>query len=664
MNDSTSTHGGAPRSLPIRLAPAFVFLALLGLTLLVWGQLVEHQRDLLARHTEDVCLQAARRLQIRLESRLSVASIFAHRWSLHESRDFTRRRFEEFASVLLEELPAYHTIRMLRPNPADEWVVPGEAGSHWSYVVPKREKLLAATREGGKLTLLPHQCNETQSCLFAVLPLKRGNEFLGHLVVEFRSQKLIGDVFHDRVRSEFNIEVRDGDTLLFRFAEDARQVSTDHIVGYEQSFAVRDRTWRVTMVPREAQLASTGWFANPSLPLLGIVLSISVSLLIRLLSRRMELYRIARDRALDEMAKREAAQEELKTSEARYRSVFHSATDGLVVIDENDRIVEANPAAAAMHGYSPAAFLGLPYPDLVEPNHKHCYQELKRQLDRSGFARLDSVHVTSDGKSFDVEVRGTSFHFGAEPRVLGILTDVSDRKRASERQAMLSRKVLMAQEEERARVSRDLHDELGQILTALRLELDMLRRKPAESGEKAGAAFGDAVGMVEKAAEELRHICRGLRPPLLDDLGVEPAIKLLAEEFEQHSDIRVDMKVELNEDDGPIPREIALGVYRILQESLNNVGRHARAENVVVSVTRSDTELQLTIGDDGLGFDVDNAKKIAGGFGIAGMRERASLVNGTIDIRSEPFKGTRVEFRVPLETPAGGNRHDEHTGSR
>jgi PAS domain S-box-containing protein len=636
------------RPLLIRLAPLLVFLALAGLTLLIWGEEVRYNRALLERHTEDVCLQAAQRLKIRLDSRLRVASVFAERWSTHETRDFSRTRFEEFAEVLLDQFPAFHTIRVLQTEGGVEWIVPRGAGSRWSELTETRNRLLRESRNKNEVILAPHRYRATEADLFAVLPLVRGEEFLGHLVVEFRSQELIGEVFPDQVRSEFDIQVEDGDTVLFRFSEIPAATLDKALISASNTFPIRNRTWRVAIAPRQAQIASTGWIAKPALPLLGIALSVCIALLIQLLSRRMEMYRATRDRALEEMAKREKAQEQQRLSEERYRSVFNSATDGLLVIDDRDRIVEANPAASAMHGYSPDDFLGLRYTDLIEPEHRQKFVEFRRQLASSGSVRLESAHITAEGKPFAVEVHGTNFHFGGKPRVLAILTDVSERQRAAERQAMLSRKVLMAQEEERGRVSRDLHDELGQILTALHLELDMLRKRIPETDKNIVSGFGNATAMVEKAAEELRHVCRGLRPPLLDDLGVEPAIGLLVEDFRQRTGVQVDLQVELDEEQLSVPPEVSLAVYRVLQESLNNVNRHANAKEVSISLERNGKALRLSVYDDGRGFDADDAAAITG-FGIAGMRERALLVNGTIDIRSEPFQGTQVVFSVPLD---------------
>ncbi len=215
----------------------------------------------------------------------------------------------------------------------------------------------------------------------------------------------------------------------------------------------------------------------------------------------------------------------------------------------------------------------------------------------------------------------------------------------------------MAQEEERARVSRDLHDELGQLFRAGVLFTDMLRRM--ECIQPCLGSIDKAVEMLEEAAKELRRICKGLRPPLLDDLGLEPSVRLLVDEFQQRSHVGVDLEVQWNKGDHAVPMEVALSAYRILQEVLNNISRHAQAREVNIVLAGVDDELTLSVYDDGRGFD---RKELApgGGFGLAGMQERSSLVGGTLDIRSEPFQGTRVLFRVPLEETTRKVTDDAH----
>jgi len=165
-------------------------------------------------------------------------------------------------------------------------------------------------------------------------------------------------------------------------------------------------------------------------------------------------------------------------------------------------------------------------------------------------------------------------------------------------------------------------------------------------------------------------MCRGLRPPLLDDMGLEPAVRQLVEEFEEHSALRVDLTVKVEDEVPKLPPEIALCAFRVLQEALTNVHRHAQANKVLVGLSIDRHELVIAVRDDGRGFDPTDPLRLQH-LGIAGMRERAKLVHGTIDLRSEPGKGTRVTLSVPVQTPAHKvskvssareETHDSHIG--
>ncbi len=645
--------------LPIRFAPIAIFAVLALLTFWVWRQQLNHQEILLSRHTEDVCQQVARRLEILVESRLQMATILAQRLSTGESLDFTQARFDAFASVLIRDVPGYHSMRLIQPQNENDWVITRRPQSSWPALGKRRKRLTDEALLVDKLVLsAPLTGRDGDTSFFAAQPLKRDQKLLGFLVVEFRSKELIGAGFQDRIRQEFTLRVFDSGATLFQFQKilvDAR-LSAIHA---SRNIPVRNRTWAVVVAPRKERIAGLGWSVTSlSVLLLGLVLSISLSGLVHLLTRRMDLYRAARDRALVENAAREKAQQALRASESRYRSVFRSATDGLLVLDAADKIVEANPAASAMHGYRPDDFIGRSLRGFIAVNNQPLYDEFKRQLKEFGSARFNSVSLRSDGSALDVEVRGSTFTFGDEPRVLAIITDVSEINRALQRHTMLARKVLVAQEEERARLSRDLHDELGQILTALHLELNWINKKEPGRQEQ---GHQSAVEMVEKAADELRRICKGLRPPLLDDLGLEPAVQLLVEEFEARSKIKVNLKIQLEEHEDSIPRELSLATYRVLQESLNNITRHADATGTTITLESSDQDLQLSIYDNGRGFDASD-EGTATGSGITGMKERAYLVNGNIDIRSEVFQGTRLNFRAPLKTSVRRD-HDQDSSS-
>ncbi len=510
-----------------------VFVILSALTVLVWKQQVDHQHSLLSSHTDDVATQASRRLQVFVESHLRVASIFARRWSTHETGDFSKQRFEDFASVLIRELPGYHAIALIPGDSGPVWMVPKEVEPDDRNLDQRRSQILKEVRRVGHTVLLaPFKSDSGETAFFAALPLVRGKRSLGYLVVDFHTEALIDDCFHTRIQSEFHFAVKDQGQVLFRSDAQVRRNTLKRAVMHSEiEFPIGNRTWHLTMVPKKIRVADFGWTANIAVPLLGFVLSVGLSVLVFLLSLRMDLYRSARDKALSEVEERHKAEAALKVSHSRH--------------------------------------------------------------------------------------------------------------------ALLSRKAIAAQEEERARLSMDLHDELGQILTAIRLETGLVERQMSKEKKDESNVLTGLVELTEKATEELRGICKGLRPPLLDDLGLEPAVQFLVDEFKERSGIDTDFKGLMDEHEIVIPKEVALCTYRILQESLTNIRRHSEASSVNISLVYTSTGLELSVHDDGVGFEMAELGAMQG-WGLEGMQERAGLVNGTVSIKSESKDGTRIVFQIPI----------------
>jgi signal transduction histidine kinase len=204
----------------------------------------------------------------------------------------------------------------------------------------------------------------------------------------------------------------------------------------------------------------------------------------------------------------------------------------------------------------------------------------------------------------------------------------------------LLRKVITAQEEERKRIARELHDETCQTITALKLKLD-------------AAGMEDAQAMASRSLDELHRIIYDLRPSILDDLGLLPAIRWMAQRNLAPRGIKV--LCEFEEPIARLPFEMEIAVFRAVQEAISNVVRHAEAEKVLIEVAVNRGVLEVDVEDDGLGFDVESVggpSPSGRGLGILGMHERMDLIGGASKVTSSPGNGTRVSLRVPL--PAEG----------
>jgi two-component system sensor histidine kinase UhpB len=210
-----------------------------------------------------------------------------------------------------------------------------------------------------------------------------------------------------------------------------------------------------------------------------------------------------------------------------------------------------------------------------------------------------------------------------------------------------------AEELERRRIGRELHDEAGQSLVLLRLQLEMLERR-ASSDLRAGLA--EARGTVERVVEELRRIVAALSPAVLERLGLAAAIRQMAARLAKASGIRA--RVRVRGEDSGLPMEAQEVVYRVAQESFQNAVKHSGATEVKLSLEITDMDIRLRVSDNGAGFSVETARSRPLSFGLTGMRERAELLGGALTVRSAPGKGAAIVLRLPVSpkvTPDGKN---------
>ncbi|MGQ9463767.1 MAG: GAF domain-containing protein [Candidatus Fervidibacter sp.] len=300
---------------------------------------------------------------------------------------------------------------------------------------------------------------------------------------------------------------------------------------------------------------------------------------------------------------------------------------------------------------------------LSNMNMENARTPFERWIIRKGFRSLIAVPV-SNGE----QILGVIFAASAHPDAfnrddLTFLQTVSDHVavalvnarllqelREKERiRGLLLNKVVTAQEEERKRISHELHDQIGQLLTALLIQLQLLERDLSEPPLK------ERIKVLKQLAEEislhLHHIAWELRPPALDELGLLAALEKATEEWARRFNIPCEFVVN-GAIDGEVQPEVAIGVFRIVQEALTNVAKHAKATYARVSVLQENGNLVVTVEDNGVGFKVkdilhcpDENKRL----GLLGMMERASMLSGTLTIDSKPGKGTKVQVRFPLE---------------
>jgi PAS domain S-box-containing protein len=240
----------------------------------------------------------------------------------------------------------------------------------------------------------------------------------------------------------------------------------------------------------------------------------------------------------------------------------------------------------------------------------------------------------------------------------GTSTDIEDRKRAEERLQQLSRRLVELHEDESRDLSRELHDEFGQLLATTGLHLQTAR---TTSGPEAEASLDRALALLQRAGAQVRGMALELRPTFLESSGLESTLRWLATQHEQRAGLAVRVTGTL----GDIPADIAIAGYRVVQQALTNVVQHAHARTVSIQLAQDPSSMHLVIEDDGVGFDV--AKTLGDGsghgqLGLLGMRERVQVFGGTLQIDSRPERGARIAVSIPMAADAvtaGGEESDE-----
>ena len=351
---------------------------------------------------------------------------------------------------------------------------------------------------------------------------------------------------------------------------------------------------------------------------------------------------------------------ELQASEEKYSILVKNSSTG-IYINLDGRIVFANDRFAEIYGYSRDELMGIEVLRLVHPEDRALVEEMMRK--RLGGepvpAEYESRGLTKEGKTIWVARRNTVIDYEGKRAVLGNLADVTNGRevkealRRSERELRhLSSELLRAQESERGRIARELHDGIGQWLSAIKFRVENALQQGRRGGAEDGFRLLELViPLIRKAIDEIRRISMALRPATLDSLGILATISWLCREFEAtYRAIHVTKNFALQEKE--VPEGLKVVIYRILQEALNNVAKHSGADRIRVHLGKRQGRVELSVKDNGKGFEVAsvlNDQTEKPGFGLTSMRERSELSGGSFRLESGQGKGTLIRVTWPAE---------------
>jgi len=356
----------------------------------------------------------------------------------------------------------------------------------------------------------------------------------------------------------------------------------------------------------------------------------------------------------------EQSANELQVREAQLRGIFESASEAIVTADEAHRIVIANPAAARTFGLPLERLVGSPLeslmPERYRDRHRHDVEAFGQaeSPSRAMGRRTDVIGLRADGSEFPIEAAISHLHIDGRRLYTVILRDVSERRRAEA--ALLASKIELqrliaaqqnVEENERKRIARELHDELQQVLAAIKMDVTAIEDEMAIDPRRVAPLVARIDELASSAITSSRRIVNDLRPLLLEELGLVAALQALAAQFERRSGIATTVETPGRAlADDAVPAPIAICLYRVAQEALNNVVKHAGATRVHVSLFGGDDGgLVLRVADDGRGIDADEQRKPQS-FGLLGMGERVRALGGRLRVDKGAEGGTLVEIEV------------------
>jgi PAS domain S-box-containing protein len=341
----------------------------------------------------------------------------------------------------------------------------------------------------------------------------------------------------------------------------------------------------------------------------------------------------------------------LRESESKYRTLFESVPVGIALTTYQGRVLETNDLMLDMLGY------GRDDLDQVKVQDVYCYPEDRERILTK--AREDSHHTVrdfelklkrKDGRTFYASVTMTLLNVGGEYTLLTVINDITKRKVAEEALRRLPSRILESQEEERKKIALEIHDGIGQTLSAIKYRVEnALRLLSGQEALGVSQALEPIITTVQDAVEEIRRISMDLRPSSLSELGILATLSWHCRQFEAtYSDIRIEKSLDIQEDN--LSDTLRSVIYRITQEALNNIAKHSAATLIHFSLAQRGDRVELSIRDNGEGFNAESllVNSRPDQLGLTGMKERAELSGGTFSIESEVGTGTTVRASWPL----------------
>jgi PAS domain S-box-containing protein len=360
-----------------------------------------------------------------------------------------------------------------------------------------------------------------------------------------------------------------------------------------------------------------------------------------------------------DITQRRQAEAALQESESRMRAIVDTAVDAIVTIDERGLIERFNPAAERLFGYAASEVAGKNVSVLMPEPYRHRHDGYIAHYRDTGEKKIigkgrEVVGQRKDGTVFPMDLAVAEMHFGHRRMFTGIVRDITRSKRAEEAlvQSQAELRQLSAhqerlKEEERKRIAQEIHDELGGLLTGIKAYVSVSVDRAVRAGEQPDPLLVDATKLADTAIKTVRKVISDLRPSVLDHLGVWAAIEWYMEQIAERSGLICSASIEPGVLDMAIDQERSTMLFRVVQETLTNVVRHAQATHVSIEAKREEAAVIVTMTDNGKGIDTDRLLN-RDSWGILGMYERTRHYGGELRITGTPNSGTVVVLKLPV----------------
>ena len=352
--------------------------------------------------------------------------------------------------------------------------------------------------------------------------------------------------------------------------------------------------------------------------------------------------------------------EAIRESEERLRTIIENEPECVKVVASDGTVLQMNPAGLSMiEAENAEAVIGKSLYPIIVPEHRKAFRDLIESVFRGNKGKLEFEIIGFKRSRRWLEINAVPLYnnLNEVAVLLGVTRDTTERKlaeeallKATERLQTLSRQLMKVQETERRHIARELHDEIGQALTGVKINLQEMQGLDKQGLHR--PRLEESIVTIDRVLQQVRNLSLDLRPSMLDDLGLIAALRWFMDRQAQRTGLIAEFIADPLET--KLEPELKTACFRIVQEALTNVARHARAKHIHVELRKSKTELELIIRDDGIGFDVSTAQKRAlrgESFGLLGMQERVRLVGGQVEIKSRPRSGTTIRAHFPLTSP-------------